>query len=202
MPAASPETFTETVSVEGVEPLVGETDNQFPPELVAADAAKFTFGPVAVRVNCWFAGLEPPACALKVSGDGAGMVVTLKVTFTVRGLFVAPEAVSVIVPVFTPAVALVGSACTEMTVEPVVPLVGLTDSQPPVLDADTVNGTAEVGLVVTFRFWFAGAELLTEVNVNELGDGTIVKDADVTVRLTVIDCGELEAEVYTLIVPV
>lgn len=180
---------------------MGETDSQFPPEFVEAVAVNPTFGPVAVRVNCWFGGLDPPACAVKVSGDGAGMVVTLKVTFTVSGLLLAPDAVIVIVPEFTPGVAFVGSACTEMAVEPVVPPLGLTDNQPPVLAADTVNGTAELGLVVTVKFWFAGTALLTEVNVNELGEGTIVNEAEVTVRFTVIDCGELVAEVYTLTVP-
>jgi hypothetical protein len=42
---------------------------------------------------------------------------------------------------------------------------------------------------------------LTELNVNELGEGTIVNEAEVTVKFTVIDCGELVAEVYTLTVP-
>ena len=183
--------MTDTVSAEPlVVPPEGDTESQEEPLVTAA--VYDTVGPaVDVTLNGCEDGLEPPAIPVKVKADGVGTVVTLKVTFTVRGLFVAPVAVSVMVPPLTPGGALVGSAETVIVVTPVVPVMGDTDSQPPVLDAEAVNGTCELGEVVTRRDCDGGEAEFTELKTN--GGGATRPNG--TVRFTVTVCDELEAEV-------
>src|SRR5580700_1518709 len=160
--------FTETV---GPAPLVvkvpDDTESQLP--LLDAEAVYVTFGPVAVTLNVCGFGLEPPTAPLKVNADGVGMWVTLNVTCTVTGLFDAPVAFSAIVPVLAPGPgARDGLALTEID-EPVVPLVGDTDSQLPVLDGAAVNGTDSDGVVATETFCAPGTDEFTEVKVSGLG---------------------------------
>ena len=79
---------------------------------------------------------------------------------------------------------LVGSALTEIVVEPVVPVVGVTESHPLVLDAAAVNETAVLVEVVTARFCVAGMAELIEVKVNEEGVATKLNEAAVTIKVT------------------
>jgi hypothetical protein len=115
--------------------------------------------------------------------------VTLNVTVT--GTLAKPAALRVMVPVLVPAAALVGSAETVMVVWPVVPLVGVTDSQFPVLEGVAVNATAEALEVLTDSDCVAGTAPLVEVKVRDVGAGTSTGAA--TVRFTVTDgVGSLE----------
>jgi hypothetical protein len=76
-----------------------------------------------------------------------------------------------------------------------VPLMGDTDSQFPVLDAEAANATAELLDVVTDRF--CGGEFpFTEFKViGEGGEVTKLNGGGLRVKLTVTVCGELEAAV-------
>jgi len=194
----SPAVFTETVWAEPfVVPLPGATDSQFP--VLEAVAVYETAGPVLVTFSGWVGGLELPTVPVKLKpGEGAGTVVTvvtLNVTVTGRGLLVTPGALeaTVTVPVYVPGPGtLVGSAETEIAVTPVVPLAGDTDSQFPVLDAETVNATSELLDVVTDRFC-DGEFPFTEFKVIGEGEAIRVNDGGLRVKLTVTASGELVA---------
>jgi hypothetical protein len=128
---------------------------------------------------------------VKVKAAGVGTVVTLKVTFTVAGFTPLAELVSVIVPELTPAGTPAGLAATVTAGPPVVPLAveaPLTVSQLWLLVA--VNGTEEMGEVVTLRGCVDGVAEFTELNVSAEGEPTRL---DVAVRCTVTQ-GVLEAE--------
>lgn len=93
----------------------------------------------------------------------------MKVTATFTGLFEAPVAFSAICPVYGPGPAVSdGLAVTEID-EPVVPLVGVTPSQFPVLVGAAVNDTDSLGVVATVTGCAAGADEFTEVKVSALG---------------------------------
>ena len=77
-----------------------------------------------------------------------------------------------------------GSTETTIGDPPVVPLVDDIDSQFPALAAAAVNGTDELGLVVTERFWLAGTDRFTELNVNDDGVATRVKVAGLRSSVT------------------
>jgi hypothetical protein len=139
--------------------------------------------------------LEPPRLALKFNADGAGMVVSLNSTGIDKGLLVAPAEVTVMLPLFPPAGTPDGLAATVMLVTPVVPLVGLTESQFPVLDAESVNDTWEPVEDLTLSNCVAGVAPFTDANVNDDGEGWRLNGAALTVKPTGIVSGELEAAV-------
>jgi hypothetical protein len=104
VPAAKPEMFTAAATVLGAVPEVGETLSQLPPEVVEAAAVQVIVPPPVLEISTfWFAGLDPPAVAVKVSEAGVNAMVgggaaTFNVTAMVCGEFVAPAAVMVMVP--------------------------------------------------------------------------------------------------------
>jgi hypothetical protein len=182
--------FAVTVSTAFVVPPVGDTESQFPPEVVLAEAVNDTFGPVAFTFNAWLAGFEPPEVPVNVNVVGETVtVVRLKVTGTVTEEGVAPGTFTVIVPLLTPAEAFPGITETvTWGLLPVVPLVGETTSQFPGLEAETVNGTALLFEVETVRLCVAGVVPFTELKVNDVGVVLMVKTPGVTVNDTGIVC--------------
>jgi hypothetical protein len=136
--------------------------------------------------------LAAPAVAVKVKADGVGTVVRLKVTGTCSGLFVAPVALSVMVPLFIPGDARAGLTVTEIAVTPVVPVAGLTDSQFPELDAEAVNGICPPVEAVTERFCGSGTAPFTELKADK-AEACRLNDGGVTVRLTASVCGSFVA---------
>ena len=189
-----PLVFTETVwAAPFVVPLPGSTESHG--EALVTAAVYDTAGPVLVTFSGCDGGLAPPTVPVKVRFEGVGTLVTLNVTGTCSPLFVAPAEVSVMNPLFMPGDVLVGSAETVMVVTPVVPLVGDTDNQFPVLEGVAVNATCEFKDVVTLRVCDGGEAEFTELKVNEEGAGIRVNDGAVRVKLTVNVTGELEAAV-------
>ena len=83
-------------------PLFGETVSQEEPE--AADQARVP-APAFVMLTVCEAGVPPPRVKEKLAwpvesdNEGCGAALTVSVTGTVRGLFAAPGAVTVIAPV-------------------------------------------------------------------------------------------------------
>jgi hypothetical protein len=102
VPAANAVLLTVAVRVLGAVPDPGETLSQLPPEVVAAAAVQFNVPlPPLLMDTVWLGGLVP-ALALKVSevGDStiSGAGETFSVTATNCGVFVAPAALMVMVP--------------------------------------------------------------------------------------------------------
>jgi hypothetical protein len=189
--ALSPVIFTETVSAAPlVVPLAGETESQEEPLVTAAEYV--TLGPVAVTLKGCEAGVAPPTVPVKVKAAGVGTLVTLNVTATCT--FVAPEALSVMVPLYVPGPGtLVGSAITEIAAPPAVPVGDDTLSQlpPELVLVAAPNVTDELGEVVTERFCDSSEVEFTELKVNAEELGTNVTASGVTVRDTATVCVEL-----------
>jgi hypothetical protein len=85
--------------VAGVDPDVGETLSQLPPELVVALAVQFNAPALVLILICCDAGFAP-AVELNVSEEGVALrsvEATSNVTVIVVGLLVAPAAVTVTV---------------------------------------------------------------------------------------------------------
>ena len=95
----------ETLTLPGVVPLVGDADNQLPPDVVVAVAVNgIAAPPLAVTDKFWADGRPPKLTMLNVSGPGGvtfrvGLLLALSVTGIKTGLFDAPLDVRVIVPV-------------------------------------------------------------------------------------------------------
>src|SRR5712692_2041385 len=134
MPAAKAAPLADTVSVLGVEPLVGITDNHGPPEAVVAAAVKVKLAPLLETERVWAAGAAPPTvCAKESELDETASVavgVMLRVTATVWGLLAALAAVMTMAPVNVPTGSPVGTARAVRLVG-VVPAAILATSQPP-----------------------------------------------------------------------
>ena len=91
--------MTEAVNVDGAVPLVGLRLSHE----ALSEAVQFKVPPpVLLTATFCVAGLEPPCTAEKLSDVGlrpmAGGGATVRVTETVRGLLLAPVALTVIVP--------------------------------------------------------------------------------------------------------
>jgi hypothetical protein len=97
--------------------------------------------------------------------------------------FVQPAAASAMLPPFTPAGTPPALTTDTLSVAGVVALVGVTESQLPVLDGVAVNVVAPMELT-TPRFCGAGVAPFTELKVNEVGVGVSVNDGAVTVKVT------------------
>jgi hypothetical protein len=148
-------------------------------------------GPVAVTVNV-FPAIVVPTVPLKPKAPGVGMLVSLRVTATALVLqFVQPAAASAMLPPFTPAGTLAAFTDTERFAG-VVALVGVTESQLPVLDGVAVNAVVPKELT-TPRLCGVGVAPFTELKVNEVGVGVSVNDGAVTMKLTGICTGDEEA---------
>jgi hypothetical protein len=138
----SPAGSTETVSVAGVLPERGFTENQFPPIVETLN----DMGAVPFTAMVCGADATPPIVKLKANDAGAtdsmGAAVTKRLTGRVIGLLEAPCDVIVTDPVYVPADRPAGFTDT-LRVAGVEPENGLTDNQfPPA--AATVNNTDAV----------------------------------------------------------
>jgi hypothetical protein len=118
VPGTSEPSAAETCNVCGAVPLVGETVSHEESLLAVNERVP---PPVFVTLTEEAEGELPPSVALKLrvvgetdrTGDGVGWATT-NVTVIVAGLFWAPEAVTVMWPVYVPAVRLprVAETCT------------------------------------------------------------------------------------------
>lgn len=144
VPAARLVAFTETVSEPGVEPEVGATDNQLPPEVVDAAAVKLIAAPLLATESDCAAGLPAPiwnANAIDAGeAESVGAGVTVNVTGTFTGLFDAPAEVMAIVPLYVPTTSPAPLTDT-LSAAGVEPDAGVTPSQlpPDVVDAAAVK---------------------------------------------------------------
>lgn len=160
-PGVRPAGFTFAVRVTGVVPVVGATDNQLPPVVVDAAAAKLRANPLLPSATVFDAGVAPPIWKLNDSELGAtvsvGADVTVRETGTLSGLFDAPAEVMVTAPLYTPGAS---PAVFTLTVRlaGVVPLVGATESQfpPDVVDAAAVKERLAPPLAETASVRLAG----------------------------------------------
>jgi hypothetical protein len=133
VPADKPELLTEAVIVPLPVPLAGLTDNHAG-AVPSAVAVQFRVPPPLFDMAIvWFAGFAPTfALKLRLVGESdivgdAGALVMVRVTFTVCGVFVAPDAAIVMVLLYVPADK--PALLTEAVIVPLpVPLAGLTDN--------------------------------------------------------------------------
>ncbi len=165
VPEESPDAAAETTTVEAVEPLLGLTESQLPPELVETEVFNDNAEPLVVTFT--FCGAtEPPFAELNVNELGfsasAGFVtgggaVTCSVMPTLCGLLDAPLAVTITVPIYVPVASPVGSAET-VTSRGVVPPEGRAESQLPPEAVDTlVVKLVAAPLLVTWNVCCGGA---------------------------------------------
>jgi hypothetical protein len=188
-----------------------------PPNVTDADQLNvLPAGPVSEIVTVWSAGLDPPCTAVKVSdvGDnpivGAGGV-TVKVTGMSCGVFVAPVAVTRIVPLYVPAVRLpkVIRAVNVCVLAPLTLPEGdagtrLRKALPSVTDADQLSVLPAGPLSEMVTVWSAGlVPPWTAEKLNDVEDKPMVGGGGDTVNVTAMSCGVFVAPVaVTLMFPV
>ena len=200
VPVLSPLLLTETVSVEGAVPLLGLRESQ---EAFSEADHDNVPPPVFVMDTVFDDGFEPYLVAEKLREVGlrpiVGAVVMVKVTGMVLGLLVAPEALTVIVPVYVPT-ARPEILTDAASVEGAVPLLGLRESHEASSEADHARVPPPVLVMETFCE--DGLELpCTAVKLNEVGLNPIA-GGGLTVRVTEMLRGLLLAPVaLTVIVP-
>lgn len=150
---------------------MGVADSQLPPAVVDTDAVKACADP-SLAVTFTFCEFPVDELKLSVFGDtesvgigGGELVPTLNVTLTVCGLLLAPEAVTVTVPMYAPAARPVGSAVTVTPIG-VLPPGGVADNQlpPDTVETPVVNAR-DAPLLVTWKLCVArGVPLKLKVN--------------------------------------
>jgi hypothetical protein len=177
VPALSPVTLEDTVTVAGVVPVVGETESQDAP---LAAAVNVVLG-VALSVKICEAGEAPPDVA--ENDSEAGLTVNVDAEFTVKvtgTVVVSPLPVIVIVPFSVPA-ANPATLDVTVTVAGVVPVAGETVSHGAPL---TLAVKVVLGAALTERLCAAG-ELPPAVAENDSKPGvTFNVGAGFTVKLT------------------
>ena len=170
VPAESPDTLEDTVSVAGVVPVDGDTVSHGAP---LTEAMNVVFG-VAARERVCEAGLVPPAVAEKVSE--AGLTVNVAAGFTVNetGMVRVIELpVMVIVPIRVPAE-------SPDTLEDTVSVAGVVP-----VDGDTVSHGAPLTEAMNVVFGVAARERVCEAGLVPPAVAEKVSEAGLTFRLPV-----------------
>jgi hypothetical protein len=128
VPAPRPVMSTDSVTVPVLVPLAGDRLSH----VASSVTAQFSVPPPVLEiVRFWVAGLAPPTVAVKAKlvgeapmvGTGGGAALRVSETGMVTGLFVAPAALTVIVPFCGPAESPAMST-DSVTVPPFVPFAG------------------------------------------------------------------------------
>jgi hypothetical protein len=130
VPAVRPPVLTDRVLSPAPVPLAGLNVSQ----AASSDAVHVRVPPPVFEMpSVWFAGFAAPCCPENVNDVAdspiAGGTVTVRVTLAVVGLLDAPAAVSVIAPLYVPA--LRPLVFTDSVIAPApVPLAGVSVSHP------------------------------------------------------------------------